>query len=457
MPPKKNTVASQDVGDDDGSGQAGRELAEMRARDEALDRRLRATEEELGLIKSTTGNLERGQTTLQVVVEEIRSGSQAGYETLARRQTEADAKLDRITSGQGELRASNEGIQAMIAQLAEMIAGMGNREPARRTVDLIPAVDKLKGALTVTEEERGSSSPLPVTPHTTLPRGVQGGELLKTRDHAIQALGGAWGSLAMDTGDYRPPSGLPTGMGGGRSGSAGGTGTGASGSGPRRPEQDGPRELGGFGAGATGRGRTTGWGSSEGGLNREAKKPGEGDRVELGEPNRGAVGPGRSEARGEAAAALFKGRQTTIEFPRFTRHEDPSGWMSRVEKYFKYQGISEEQKVVLASFHLEGDANQWVMWLEEEFEQSGKEMWWEDFRDEFWKRYGASEKAAGHEALAKIKQTGTVEDYQQTFEKLLNRCRGWGKEAIMGTYMGGLKPEISAYIHAFNPQNTEDA
>ncbi|CAI0394919.1 unnamed protein product [Linum tenue] len=44
--------------------------------------------------------------------------------------------------------------------------------------------------------------------------------------------------------------------------------------------------------------------------------------------------------------------------------------MSRVEKYFKYQEISDEQKVALASFHLEGDANQWVMWLEEEFEQS---------------------------------------------------------------------------------------
>ncbi|CAL1402718.1 unnamed protein product [Linum trigynum] len=72
MPPKKNTAASQDASVDDGDGQAGRELAEMRTRAEALDCRIRATEEELGLIKSTTGNLERGQTALQVVVEEIR-------------------------------------------------------------------------------------------------------------------------------------------------------------------------------------------------------------------------------------------------------------------------------------------------------------------------------------------------------------------------------------------------
>ncbi|CAL1379986.1 unnamed protein product [Linum trigynum] len=232
MPPKKNSAASQDVGDDDGSNQAGWELAEVRTRAEALDRRIRATEEELGPIKSTTDNLERGQTALQVVVEEIRTDSQTGYKTLAQRQAEADAKLDRINRGQDELRASNDGIWATIAQLAEMIAGMGSREPARRTVDLIVAGDKLKGTLAATEEKKGNSSPLPVTPQTTSPRGAQGGELLKTRDHAIQALSGAWGSLAMDTGDYQPPSGLPIGIGGAVTRSAGGAGTGASGSGP---------------------------------------------------------------------------------------------------------------------------------------------------------------------------------------------------------------------------------
>ncbi|CAL1354645.1 unnamed protein product [Linum trigynum] len=359
--------------------------------------------------------------------------------------------MDHISRGQDEL-------WAMIAQLKEMIAGLGSRELACQTIDQILAGDKLKGTVIEAEKKRGDSSPLPVTPQITPNRGARGGELLKTRDHAIQALGGAWRSLAIDAGDYRPPptSGLPAGMGGAATRSEGGSRTRMRGTEPRRSEQEGPRELGGAcGSGTAGGDRPRG--PCEGRSHRETKKPGEADRGESSKPNRGAVGPGRLEARGEAAAALFKGRQATIEFPRFTGHEDPSGWMSRVEKYFKYQGISDEQKVALASFHLEDDANHWIMWLEEEFEQSGKEMWWEDFCEEFWKRYGASEKAAGHEALAKIKQTGTVEDYQQTFEKLLNRCRRWGKEAIMGTYMGGLKLEILAYIRAFNPQNTGDA
>ncbi|CAL1381812.1 unnamed protein product [Linum trigynum] len=152
MPPKKNTTASQDAGDDDGSSQAGRELAEMRARAEALDCRLRATEEELGLIKSTTGNLERGQMALQVVVEEIRTDSQTWYGTLGQWQAEANTKLDHISRGQDELRAT-------IAQLKEMIAGLGSREPARQTIDQIPAGDKLKGTMIDTAnhaESRGS-------------------------------------------------------------------------------------------------------------------------------------------------------------------------------------------------------------------------------------------------------------------------------------------------------------
>ncbi|CAL1405736.1 unnamed protein product [Linum trigynum] len=193
------------MGDDGGGGQAGRELAEVRTRAEALDRRIRATEEELGLIKSTTGNMVRGQTALQIAVEEIRTGSQTGYETLAERQAEVDTKLDHISRGQDELRASNNGIRATIVQLAEMIAGMGSRESARRTTNHIPAGDKLKGTIMEAEDKRGDSSPLPVTPQTTPNRGVQGGELMKTRNHTIQALGGAWGRLAMDASDYRPP------------------------------------------------------------------------------------------------------------------------------------------------------------------------------------------------------------------------------------------------------------
>ena len=34
-------------------------------------------------------------------------------------------------------------------------------------------------------------------------------------------------------------------------------------------------------------------------------------------------------------------------------------WLSRVAQFFEFQDTTDNQKVTLASFHLEGEANQW--------------------------------------------------------------------------------------------------
>ena len=46
-----------------------------------------------------------------------------------------------------------------------------------------------------------------------------------------------------------------------------------------------------------------------------------------------------------------------IGFPRFTG-DDPTEWFKRVAQLFEFQSTPEDQKVSLASFHLEGEANQ---------------------------------------------------------------------------------------------------
>ena len=43
--------------------------------------------------------------------------------------------------------------------------------------------------------------------------------------------------------------------------------------------------------------------------------------------------------------------------------DDPTEWFNRVDQFFEFQGTSETKKVSLASFHLEGEANQWWQWL----------------------------------------------------------------------------------------------
>lgn len=55
---------------------------------------------------------------------------------------------------------------------------------------------------------------------------------------------------------------------------------------------------------------------------------------------------------------IFTSKLAKLEFPKYSG-EDPTEWFNRVDQFFEYQGATEAQKVSLASFHLEGEANQW--------------------------------------------------------------------------------------------------
>nr|POF25153.1 hypothetical protein CFP56_47401 [Quercus suber] len=101
------------------------------------------------------------------------------------------------------------------------------------------------------------------------------------------------------------------------------------------------------------------------------------------------------------------GAQTRIyrvDFPQFNG-EDPIGWIYKVEKIFKYQKTADEEKITLASFHLQDDALQWYQW----FEKTQTNVSWEEFTHALCVRFGPSDYEDFDEALAKLCQTGTDE------------------------------------------------
>jgi hypothetical protein len=55
-----------------------------------------------------------------------------------------------------------------------------------------------------------------------------------------------------------------------------------------------------------------------------------------------------------------------------------------------------------------------------------------------------------------IRQTGSLHEYQREFERLGNRVRGWTQKALVGTFMGGLRSDISDDIRMFKPQTLKD-
>ncbi|KAJ0020779.1 hypothetical protein Pint_31593 [Pistacia integerrima] len=167
----------------------------------------------------------------------------------------------------------------------------------------------------------------------------------------------------------------------------------------------------------------------------------------------------REESRdnAEGGRQLFSSKLAKLEFPRFFG-DDPTEWFTRVDQFFEYQGTLESQKVSLASFHLEGEANQWWQWLRRSYKEEGKEvMTWEIFQEELWARFGPTECEDFDKVLSKVKQVGSLRDYQKEFERLGNRVQGWTQKALVGTFMGGLKPEIADGIRMFKPKSLKEA
>ena len=67
-------------------------------------------------------------------------------------------------------------------------------------------------------------------------------------------------------------------------------------------------------------------------------------------------------------------------------------------------------------------------------------------------RFGPSSYADHMEALSKLKQTTTVNDYKEIFEALSNRVRGVDVHNRVSCFLGGLKDDIRLLVRMFKPQ-----
>ncbi|KAH9792450.1 hypothetical protein KPL71_004124 [Citrus sinensis] len=77
--------------------------------------------------------------------------------------------------------------------------------------------------------------------------------------------------------------------------------------------------------------------------------------------------------------------------------------------------------------------------------------------EELWARFRPTDCEDFDGVLSRVKQTGTLRDYQKEFERLSNRVQGWTQKALVGTFMRGLKPKISEEIRLFRPRTLKEA
>lgn len=166
-----------------------------------------------------------------------------------------------------------------------------------------------------------------------------------------------------------------------------------------------------------------------------------GSRQELGE-NFNAAAPNRPPTNGNGDGSQpFQTRTARLAFPRFDG-VDPSRWVYRVEQLFLHQQTPNTQKLLLASFHLEGQALQWYRWVE----RAGAISYWEDFTQALLVRFGPNQFEDPTALLTKLRQASTVEHYQTQFEELANRTEGLHEPFMISCFVGGLREDIELSV-----------
>nr|GEV55516.1 retrotransposon Gag domain, retroviral aspartyl protease [Tanacetum cinerariifolium] len=153
----------------------------------------------------------------------------------------------------------------------------------------------------------------------------------------------------------------------------------------------------------------------------------------------------RSTRNGEGENS-WRGRQpqrpyNKIDFSIFSSG-DPHGWLMKAEKYFRYYQIPDEEKVEIASMHLEGDALDLYSWLSHD----QIVIFWEELVQAFTRSFGLAEFHNPDEFLYSIKQTGSVHEYRQEFAKRSSRVSNWPDHCLLGVFLNGLKDELKSDV-----------
>lgn len=144
---------------------------------------------------------------------------------------------------------------------------------------------------------------------------------------------------------------------------------------------------------------------------------------------------------------------TKLNFPRYDGTEDPLGWISRCRHFFRHQHTPEEEKVDMASYHLDGIAQVWLLQFTDEF----PDPTWAKFEEQCHLRFGPSVRSNKLGELSKLRQLGSVTDYQNHFEALVSRAGALTQKQKVDIYISGLQEAIGVEVELHHPPDLATA
>ncbi|KAG8369325.1 hypothetical protein BUALT_Bualt15G0139500 [Buddleja alternifolia] len=129
-----------------------------------------------------------------------------------------------------------------------------------------------------------------------------------------------------------------------------------------------------------------------------------------------------------------------VEFPKFWG-EDLRGWVYRCEQFFEVDETPSDAKVKLAAVHLEGKALQWhQIFMKSRLTRELPS--WREYVKALSDRFGVLLYDDPMAELANLKQTGSIQDYLDKFDELMN-CVDLSENYAISCFLGGVKSEIA--------------
>ncbi|VFQ62072.1 unnamed protein product [Cuscuta campestris] len=141
-----------------------------------------------------------------------------------------------------------------------------------------------------------------------------------------------------------------------------------------------------------------------------------------------------------------------LEAPK-TDGSEPLRWLYKVNEYFAFYDTPPADRLWCVALMLEGPAADWFRWR-----QSGKLIsGWDDFVEKFKLRFDPLHYVDYFAQLAKLRQTGSVMDYQTEFEKILQHATGASEANLISIFHSGLRPYLQHELTLLAPQTLSDS
>ncbi|CAL1393844.1 unnamed protein product [Linum trigynum] len=145
-----------------------------------------------------------------------------------------------------------------------------------------------------------------------------------------------------------------------------------------------------------------------------------------------------------------------LDFPPFNG-DDPREWTRKCEKLFEIYGIPPDQKVNLAVIYFQRRADLWF----EGWKIGRQELNWEEFVAALCQRFGNRTYGGVVAEFNKLRQRGSLADYQEKFEELRSLMSRFNPALdeiyFINSFISGLDEELRPVLHMWKPQTLADA